>query len=139
MGNIGERIKEIREAQNLNQDEFALQLGISKHALVNYEKGHSSPQFSLLERIIHEFPVPDPVWFMLGHPQDEKSLGRGLDPMISKLLKQAEEVLEKGGEDSIALAQNIETFHRLIFAQTRPRHRRACLNRSFKRKAGGSG
>ena len=41
---IGSRIKELREAANLTQDELAKKVGVTKSAIGNYEQNISSPK-----------------------------------------------------------------------------------------------
>lgn len=125
MPHIGERIREVRESQGMNQEEFSRSLNISKHALVNYERGYSSPQYALLEQIIRDFSVADPAYFLLGNTPRKKSRGSREDAMIKRLLDQAQDILEKGGDDGLGFAQNIETFHRLIFSHNATVKRRA--------------
>lgn len=48
---IGEKIKFIRQKQNLNQREFAKQFNISKSSLCNYERNNTEIPFSLIIEI----------------------------------------------------------------------------------------
>lgn len=49
---IGDRIRNIREALSLSQDEFAKSLGISQAAVSSYEKNYRQPQESLIRLIV---------------------------------------------------------------------------------------
>ena len=49
---IGSRIKELREAANLTQDELAKKVGVTKSAIGNYEQNISSPKESVLYNLI---------------------------------------------------------------------------------------
>lgn len=48
MQKIGEKIRDLRKAQKITQEELAVQLGISAQAISKWEKGQSMPDISLL-------------------------------------------------------------------------------------------
>lgn len=48
---IGERIVELREAQNLNQNELAKRLDIDRQAMYRYEVGGADPRISTMTKI----------------------------------------------------------------------------------------
>lgn len=54
---IGENIKKIRMDKRLTQKEFSDLIGISRHSLLNYEKGHRIPSMELIVRISKTFNV----------------------------------------------------------------------------------
>ncbi|MDR2075607.1 MAG: helix-turn-helix domain-containing protein [Desulfovibrio sp.] len=60
---IAGRIKLVRG--KLSQEEFAQQLGVHKNSLGRYERGDSSPDVGVAERICSVFGV-DPQWLLLG-------------------------------------------------------------------------
>ena len=45
---LSDRIKELRTALNLNQEELAKRLGVTKGAVGNYESGVSKPKIEVL-------------------------------------------------------------------------------------------
>lgn len=49
---IGSRIKELREAANLTQEQLAKKVGVTKSAIGNYEQNISSPKGSVLYKLI---------------------------------------------------------------------------------------
>lgn len=51
MSAIGDRLKEERERQGLNQEEFGLIGGVKRNAQANYEKGDRSPDADYLSAI----------------------------------------------------------------------------------------
>lgn len=55
--NIAENIKKIRLNNQLTQQEFADKVGISRHSLLNYEKGKRIPPMDVAIRISKAFNV----------------------------------------------------------------------------------
>ena len=51
-------IKLYREKSNLSQEEFADKIGISRRALINYEKGERTPSIEILYKISIECNIP---------------------------------------------------------------------------------
>lgn len=49
---IGSRIKELREAAGLTQEQLANKIGVTKSAVGNYEQNISSPKESVLYKLI---------------------------------------------------------------------------------------
>jgi len=69
MGNLGERIRELRGG--MQQAELASKLGIHKNTMVNYEKGDRSPDANLLLKFLEIFPETSPAWLLTGEgPKD---------------------------------------------------------------------
>lgn len=57
MATFGERLKSLRESHNLTQDELADELGVTKQAISQYERGVRRPDFDTLSRICDLFNV----------------------------------------------------------------------------------
>lgn len=55
--NIGENIKRIRINNQLTQEEFSDLIGISRHSLLNYEKGNRIPSMEVIMKISKIFNV----------------------------------------------------------------------------------
>lgn len=55
---IGNKIKNIRKKDSLTQIEFSKQIGISRNALINYEKGTRTPPVDVLLKIASYFDEP---------------------------------------------------------------------------------
>lgn len=51
MENIGDKIKEIRDQNNLSQDRFGNKIGLSGKTISAYETNKSSPPLYVLEKI----------------------------------------------------------------------------------------
>lgn len=60
-----ERIKQVRKASGLTQQEFADRLGISRGALANYEVGRNEPIDAVIALICREFHVSE-AWLRSG-------------------------------------------------------------------------
>ena len=54
---IGEKIKELRKSEKLNQEEFGKKVGISKNAVWNYENGKREPSLEILTKISNAFDM----------------------------------------------------------------------------------
>jgi hypothetical protein len=83
-----ERLKELRKALNLTQQELADQLHIKRTNIGNYESGVSSPTDSVIALICREFNVSED-WFRNGigdmfvpAPTDDE-----IDSFVSKVKK----------------------------------------------------
>lgn len=57
MVNVGERIKELRNARKMTQAEFAARLGVTKSAISSYENGSRLPSYDVLIKIARIFKV----------------------------------------------------------------------------------
>ncbi|MEY8356968.1 helix-turn-helix transcriptional regulator [Lachnospiraceae bacterium 54-53] len=68
---FGERLKEIREAANMNQAEMAEKLGVSRGAISYYENGERTPDIAFLEKVQYIFDLP--YEFLLGHTENAHS------------------------------------------------------------------
>jgi transcriptional regulator with XRE-family HTH domain len=74
---VGKRLARVRLQAHLNQPEFALSLGLSSRAYVNYERGEREAPLSVL-RAIYEVYRIDAVWLMSG-PGEVPVPARDLD------------------------------------------------------------
>ena len=78
---MNERIKKLRKALGLTQQEFAERLGIKRNTVANYETGRNTPIDAVVSLICREFDVNE-EWLRTGegdmiqqHTRD-KELGR---------------------------------------------------------------
>lgn len=55
---IGENIKELRNKNNLTQEELATKTGLSKNAIWNYENNKRKPNIEILNKIANALGVP---------------------------------------------------------------------------------
>lgn len=69
---LGEQIKEIRENQNLSQEEFGKKIGSARNTIANYENGNRNPSNSVKKSICREFGVNE-AWLLtgIGEPYEE--------------------------------------------------------------------
>ena len=62
---IGERIKKVRQAKSLTQQEFADRISVKRNTVATYEMGRSTPNDSALSLICREFHVNE-AWLRTG-------------------------------------------------------------------------
>ena len=55
MGQINQRIRQIREENNLSQERFGKKVGISGKAISSYETGRAIPPLYVIEKIADTF------------------------------------------------------------------------------------
>ncbi len=84
---LGARIKELRKAKGLSQEELSEKVGIDSKHLSRIEVGKSYPSLDTLERIANALNVEIKDLFEFMH----LSRKRDLTDNISKLLKEADE------------------------------------------------
>lgn len=60
-----DRIKQLRKALDLTQQEFADKIGIKRNSLANYETGRNTPMDAILISICREFDVNE-KWLRTG-------------------------------------------------------------------------
>lgn len=78
---IGERIKKLRKALDLTQQEFGEKIGSTQNAIGNYETGHRNPSSSVINNICKTFNVHEP-WLRTG---DGDMLVRTLNTALEQL------------------------------------------------------
>lgn len=54
---IGERIKAIRNALDITQEDFAVKIGTARNTIANYEVGRREPMEATIKSICREFNV----------------------------------------------------------------------------------
>jgi transcriptional regulator with XRE-family HTH domain len=57
----GQKIKELRRLKNLTMDDLALQIGVKRQQIWNYENGRSNPTMDKLDQIAKIFEVDKAV------------------------------------------------------------------------------
>ncbi len=62
---MNERIKKIREAIGLTQEDFGKRIGSARNTIANYENGNRNPSNSVLLSICREFNVNE-TWLRTG-------------------------------------------------------------------------
>jgi transcriptional regulator with XRE-family HTH domain len=89
---LGQRIKAARKKYGLTQTLFANKMGVSKGAIINYEKDTRSPDALFLIRMVKQFNISS-EWLLLGTgPMDPKynrpgQLGFPLDEDLLKMIE----------------------------------------------------
>lgn len=69
---MNERLKELREALGLSQDEFGKRIGSARNTIANYELGRRSPSNTVTKAICREFRVN---YFWLTDGEGEMFIG----------------------------------------------------------------
>lgn len=65
---LNERIKKLREEENISQTELAKEIGIAKNTLCQYEKNKANPSLEIILQIADYFNVS--VDYLLGRADD---------------------------------------------------------------------
>ena len=90
---LKDRIKKLRKALDLTQQEFGEQIGSTQNAIGNYETGHRNPSSSVINNICKTFNVSE-VWLRTGEGEMFVEL-----PKNEALAAQIQAFLQ-GGTDS---------------------------------------
>ncbi|WP_373597721.1 helix-turn-helix domain-containing protein [Faecalicatena contorta] len=93
---LNERIKQLRKALNLTQQEFADKIMVKRNTVATYEMGRSEPSDSAFSLICREFNV-NPDWLRTGEGEMFVQLTDQ-----QKLMKYTAMILK--GEDSVVVA-----------------------------------
>ena len=78
MGNIGKRIRPLRESLELGRAEFARKIGVKKQLIISVEHSKQRPTEELLEGIAREWPR-FAYWLLTGRARIEYN---DIDPRI---------------------------------------------------------
>lgn len=82
---LGARIRELRKAQGLTQDQLAEILGVEQKYVSLMEHGKSYPSLDRLMRIAETLQVPLPSLFEFNHLTDEGERTERLEEMLREL------------------------------------------------------
>lgn len=118
---MNERIKKLRRALDLTQQEFAKRIGTTANVLTNYETARRNPSSSVINNICKEFNVNE-TWLRTGDgnmfiemsrdeeiaafvgkalSEESETFKRRFISMLSRLSESDWEVLERMTEDLI--------------------------------------
>lgn len=92
--NIGSKIKQIRENNNLNQSEFGEKLGVSQKIISNIESAKNEPSLELLRNVINTFQI-SPTWLILDNNVSYTSIQNDIDFLFLETKKLAVEHKEE--------------------------------------------
>jgi len=67
MVNFGERLRALRQAKGLTQQQLALQLGLSKSIVSSYENGFRYPSYEVLIKMASVFSTTTDSLLGVGH------------------------------------------------------------------------
>lgn len=113
---MGERIKELRKAKNLTQQEFANQIGTTRNNIAGYETGRREPSAAAITLIITKLNVSE-EWLRNGtgemfQPKPETVIDEivqeyGLDDLDRQIIKEFIELPDKDREAIRVYLQSI--------------------------------
>lgn len=83
--NIGQRIKELRKALGMTQEDFAFKIGTARNTIANYEIGRREPTGQTIRSICREFHV-DYIWLTQGVGDMFQSVDDDLTAMVDNIL-----------------------------------------------------
>ena len=81
---LGKRIREIRVARNLTQEDLSELTDIGASSISKIESGHFHPTDENLERIAKALNVEPYKLYMFNHQKDTKELLQDIQTMINK-------------------------------------------------------
>ena len=91
---IAENLAKVRKTTLLVQSDFALKLGISPRAYVNYERGERKPPYEVLNKLYEEYNV-NLNWFLTG--KGEMFNAPQYEDVKDEILNEVNQVLVKYG------------------------------------------
>jgi transcriptional regulator with XRE-family HTH domain len=103
MSTLGNRIRNLRESENIQQNEFAKKIGVSNVVLSRYESGERKPDYETLEKIADYFEVTTD--YLLGRTDSKKSDWNSKLPELTAkdekdIAKKLENILSEMENDS---------------------------------------
>jgi len=109
--NIGNKIKQIREKNSLNQSEFGEKLGVSQKIISNVESGRNEPSIQLLQKLITIFQI-SPSWLILNESESYENIQSDIDYLFLKAKKLA--IANKEEKEILNFLENfISTYETL--------------------------
>lgn len=92
MGNVGNRIKQLRKELGITQEEFSRRIGVKRNTIANYELGRNDPVDSVLSLICREYGVRE-EWLRTGEGDMYKKLSRNeeIARMVHTILTEEED------------------------------------------------
>lgn len=93
---MNERIKELRKALGLTQQEFADKLGVKRGTVANYELDRNEPSNSVISLICREFDINE-LWLRTGEGEMFAALSRDdqITDFAAKLLRNEEDTFKR--------------------------------------------
>ena len=94
MSNLSERLKQIRKAKNLTQQELGDLLDVSKQAVANVESGHNKPSIEFISKLIENLNI-NSNWFLIG--KGSMFNAQEFEEVQDELTLKVEAILRKNG------------------------------------------
>lgn len=83
---IGSRIKKLRKALDLTQQEFSLKIGVKRNTIAKYETGRGDPIDAVISLICREFNVSE-EWLRTGAGGDAAMFEKKPETQLDELAK----------------------------------------------------
>lgn len=116
---LGQRIKAIREARHLTQEQFAITFESTQKTISHWETGRSEPPISFIANLVEAFPDLDIYELIIGHGATEKRMNAFKEFYIQDVMKKSlVEVHE--GRDLIDFYRREEEFFELLVYASEP-------------------
>jgi len=92
---LGERIRELRKAKGLTQEQLAELVGVEPRHISRVEGGYSSPSIERLARIAEILEVPIKALFDYMHLNDSKDRLEDIESAISGMSEEYQKIIYK--------------------------------------------
>ena len=92
---LGARVKELRKARGLSQDQLAELIGIEPKHVSRIEVGKSYPTLDRLERIAKALDAPMKAFFDFMHLENDEERLRSIDEMVKELDEENKRIIYK--------------------------------------------
>ena len=117
MDAIGDRIRLLRGKQS--REDYAEAIGVSKNTVVSYENGKSTPNHTIMTRILDFHKSLSPAWLMAGEGPQYRTPGKGRPEDTAQPAQQegsfgyvplVKTTLSAGGGDFV-LSEEVEEYY----------------------------
>lgn len=71
--NLAENIKKLRKEKGMTQTDLAVELGVSKHSIISYEKEGTFPTSDIIGKLVEFFSISPNELFLYSVNNDQKS------------------------------------------------------------------
>lgn len=92
---LGERIRELRKAKGLTQEQLAELVGVEPRHISRVEGGYNSPSIERLARIAEVLEVPIQELFNFMHLNDSEDRMKDIDAVIRGMSEEYQKIVYK--------------------------------------------
>ena len=109
---VGNRLRRLREAQGINQGEFATKIDISQQALNSYENGRRMPAMNYLVALADEYGCS--VDWLLGREEKTGCLGGPLTVISEGEIQYIQNVISQISTSIHHTENHLDTLQRFV-------------------------